>query len=411
MAGGPHTAHHLSREGFVRPPEFGPIFRAASRQRSAFLLVILEVALGFAVVSILIWVGTWYRSRGTADPGFPTSELISVTSLGAAEPLADADRRARDEQRTLLAVPGVVHVATISSDIFDRRWRSGMPLGPTPRPGAAASGNNGWVIDGSPALPEVLGLTFVAGRAPLAAATQEEVAVSESLAAQLAPRASALWMADSPNPARVVGVFRDVALVIPFLANAERIVLRLRPPTNERGTRFLVRTQAGARDAVAERLQATLRAQDPERAYDVKPYDLSAARHVQVSRGLLMTLGIIAVVLAAVALIGSLAITAFLVAQRRRQVGIRRALGATPFDVVRLFLVENALAVSLGCILGLLISLSYYFSFNDMFPGVRVTWKQFVFTAALFYIDGLLATLVPALRAARVPPTVASRAL
>ncbi|MCG5051832.1 MAG: ABC transporter permease [Myxococcales bacterium] len=399
----------------MRPPEFGPILRAASRQRSAFLLVILEVALGFAVVSILIWVGTWYRSRGTADPGFPTSELISVASLGAAEPLDSADRRAQDEQGAMLSLPGVLQVATISSDVFDRRWRSGLPLGPTPHPGSAASGNNGWVIDGSPALPQVLGLRFAAGRAPHDTATEEEVAVSESLAADLSSTGSAvghaLWMADSQSPARVVGVFRDVALVIPFLANAERIVLRLRPPTNERGTRFLVRTQPGARDAVTERLRTALRALDPERAYDVRPYDLSAARHVQVSRGLLITLGIIAVVLAAVALIGSLAITAFLVAQRRRQVGIRRALGATPYDVVRLFLVENALAVSLGCILGLLISLSYYFSFNDMFPGVRVTWKQFAFTAALFYIDGLLATLVPALRAARVPPTVASRAL
>jgi putative ABC transport system permease protein len=269
------------------------------------------------------------------------------------------------------------------------------------------------VLDGEGPLPETLGLRLIAGR--LAQNAANEILVSHALAQAFFASGSAvgrrLHLPDEASPFIIAGVYEDVELVIPYLANPTLSIIRQRPAGDERGSRYLVRVDAAKRRALISGLSATLLSLDPNRAYEVRAFDLKTTRHVITSDGLIDTLGIIALVLATVALLGSLAITAFLVQQRIRQVGIRRALGATPWDIVHQFLIENGLAVALGCVFGLGISLGYYFALGHLFPGVTLSPLQFGFTALLLFVDGALATLVPALRAARIPPTVASRAL
>ena len=269
-----------------------------------------------------------------------------------------------------------------------------------------------WVVDGGGPLAQTLGLKIIDGAV---AAQANEILISRATAqtffADRAAVGGTLTLPDVREPMTVAGVYEDVALVIPYLANGDLTILRPHPAGDERGTRYLVRVDPADRGSVIATLVRELRQADAQRAYDVRPFNLTQTRHVTTSSGLIQTLGIIALVLAAVALLGSLAITAFLVQQRTRQVGIRRALGATQWDIVHQFLIENGFAVALGCILGFAISLGYYFALGDVFPGVNLSAMQFLFTASLLFVDGALATLVPALRAARISPTTASRSL
>lgn len=393
--------------------EVGPILRALTRQKSAFLLLVIEAALAFAVISTIIWVGSWYRHRGGVEPGYDARGLISVVSVGGAETLAEADDRRSRERAALEALPGVEAVATLSNDLLEGRWLTAAPVSGD---GANGAPEGVWVLDGSDSLLRVLGMPLLAGRG--ARGDDHELVVSASLASAFygpngvdAAIGRPLLLPDDPTPYAIVGVFRDAALVIPYLANATLSVIRVRTAGDERGTRYLVRTEPERREKVLASIATRLQTLDRGRAFEVQPFDLERTRHVKISSGLIQTLGIIAFTLAAVALLGSLAITAFLVQQRTRQVGIRRALGASPWDIVRYFLIENHLAVALGCILGLAISLGYYFALGHLFPGVHLSPGLFVFTALLLFMDGALATLVPALRAARIPPTVASRSL
>lgn len=391
--------------------DVGPILRGLARQKSAFLLLVSEAALAFAVISTIIWVGSWYHGRGSVNPGYDVAGLISVASMGGAEPLHAADARRQREMRALANVGGVVSVAAISGDVMDARWLTAWPVRSAEGDMPAAAGC--WVLDGEGALPKTLGLRSIEGTLAQNAAT--EILVSRSMAQAFFPGSSAvgrrLHLPDEALPFSIVGVYEDVELVIPYLANPTLTVIRQRPAGDERGSRYLVRVDADRRSQLISALSAALLRVDGARSYDVRAFDLKTARHVMTSDGLIDTLGIIALVLAAVALLGSLAITAFLVQQRIRQVGIRRALGATPGDIVHQFLIENGVAVALGCVFGLGISLAYYFSLGHLFPGVTLSALQFGFTALLLFVDGALATLVPALRAARIPPTVASRAL
>jgi putative ABC transport system permease protein len=110
------------------------------------------------------------------------------------------------------------------------------------------------------------------------------------------------------------------------------------------------------------------------------------------------------------ALLGALAVSSFLVAERTRQIGIRRALGATRRDVIRYFLVENALATLLGTAVGLLMTACLYLVMRKVFLGIQLSPKLLLLTGALLWIDATLAAMIPARRAAQIPPSVASRA-
>jgi putative ABC transport system permease protein len=103
--------------------------------------------------------------------------------------------------------------------------------------------------------------------------------------------------------------------------------------------------------------------------------------------------------------------TSFAVAKRTQQIGVRRALGARKFDIARLFLVENGLIALAGIILGLTLAISLnllILSKSDAVP--RMTVAPVLVALTLIVIVVLLSTLIPARKAARVPPAVASRA-
>jgi putative ABC transport system permease protein len=114
--------------------------------------------------------------------------------------------------------------------------------------------------------------------------------------------------------------------------------------------------------------------------------------------------------IAVTALLGVLAVSSFLVTQRARQLAVRRALGAGSGDIIRHILVETWLATALGTALGLAATLALCTLMRQAFPGLVADGRLLALTALVLWIDCTAAALVPARRAARIPPSVASRA-
>ena len=117
---------------------------------------------------------------------------------------------------------------------------------------------------------------------------------------------------------------------------------------------YLVRTQPGQLDAVRHSSEQKLFEIHRARVLD-KIQSLTEARHevYQDDRGLALILGVVCVILLGITAFGIVGLTSYWVAQRRRQIGIRRALGATRGAIVRYFQTENLMIAVTGAVVGI----------------------------------------------------------
>jgi predicted permease len=120
---------------------------------------------------------------------------------------------------------------------------------------------------------------------------------------------------------------------------------------------------------------------------------------------LIATFAVLALVLAFVGLYGVLAL---IVEQRRREIGVRLALGATPDNVVRALLGEGARVVAVGVAIGLAGAFALTRVLSSMLYGVSTTdGSTFAGAAAFVGLVAVLATWIPARRASQVDPRTA----
>lgn len=167
------------------------------------------------------------------------------------------------------------------------------------------------------------------------------------------------------------------------------------------------RSDEDAISQVRDLLPATVNPQSPEEVKVSRPSDALAAKYAadQAFTGLLVGLGSIALLVGGIGVANTMIIS---VLERRREIGLRRSLGATRAHIRRQFLAEALLLSGLGGLLGAGIGVGV----TAIFAGIN-GWPLAVSPAVI--VIGILSTLAigavagiyPAVRAARTPPTAA----
>jgi len=107
--------------------------------------------------------------------------------------------------------------------------------------------------------------------------------------------------------------------------------------------------------------------------------------------------------------LGIIGLTSFSVAERTRQIGTRRALGAQKADILRYFLLENWITTTLGLSLGILLAVGLNMLLVENLKVKRMDFSLLAGGILLLWAAGLLATWFPALKGARVAPAIATR--
>ena len=170
-----------------------------------------------------------------------------------------------------------------------------------------------------------------------------------------------------------------------------------------------VRTATGHEAAVQSLLATTA---DPEAPYEAavsQPSDVLTARAAAAGafNSLFLGLGVVALIVGAVGVANIMIIS---VLERRSEIGLRRALGATKSQIRTQFLAESILLAVIGGIVGVLagaMATAVYASTKNW--AVIIPAKAWAGGIASAILIGAIAGLMPAVRASRMPPTVALR--
>ena len=298
-----------------------------------------------------------------------------------------------------------------SSGPTARRWARA----PAPRSARSPDGAVvGWAAGAGPGLVEALDLTLVEGapaRGPLPG-----VLVTRCLRDALFGGGPALGRVLRSNhypPAPIVGVVEDVRLNDRFLYQTQVTAIYPVVGGDPRVFRALLRTEPGRAEAVRAAAAAALARVTgaDDGVLTARTFSEANTRTAEIARGTVFLLIYVGGLLGLLAILGNFAVAAFIVGDRLRVIGVRRALGATRWDVLRYLLIENVLPTQLGNLLGLLVVLASLPAAKLRFAGIRFDIIDAVVTAFLLSLGGVVAKLVPALRATRIPPSVVTRSL
>lgn len=154
-------------------------------------------------------------------------------------------------------------------------------------------------------------------------------------------------------------------------------------------------------------LPATANPESPDQVEVSRPSDALQAKNAADASftGLLLGLGGVALLVGGVGVANTMVIS---VLERRGEIGLRRALGATRGQIQLQFLAEGGLLSALGGIVGVIIGIAVTagYSFSKSWPTSVPIWVLIGGVAATVII-GVAAGLYPAVRAARLPPTEA----
>jgi predicted permease len=209
-------------------------------------------------------------------------------------------------------------------------------------------------------------------------------------------------------PRTIVGVVDDVKLISLDAENAQQVYV----PVGQfgyPGLAFLVRVPSGEPSAALPLIRKTVREVDPSATInEVRTMEDVISESLARQRFQMTLIGTFAVLALVLATVGLYGVLALIVGQRRREIGVRLALGASPRAVVRMLLGEGARVAAVGVAIGLAGAFALTRVLQSLLYGVSST-DPAVFAAAAVFVAAvaLAATWVPARRASRVDPRTA----
>ncbi|HEY8586254.1 MAG TPA: FtsX-like permease family protein [Rhodanobacter sp.] len=400
-----------------------PILAALRRHRLATLLITLEIALACAVLSNACFLVV-NRVQQMHVPSGVDENALAVLKLTGYDPANSADLNAR-VLSGLARLPGMQSVDVINAVPFG--YHAGTAGISTDAEGKRQAG----VIDfyvGGPGSFKALGLQLVAGSPPQIGDYQpikrflpedSTVWVTRALADHLWPGADPLgkefWTGKFHF--RVGGVLAHLARPWGGEGGPSTIewsaYVPAQPGAQLAGV-YLLRADPADLPRVLRDARAAIATIAPDAVVDSAASQTIATLRDNYFRQDRLMAGILVGVMLAllgVTALGIVGLASFWVQQRRRQIGIRRAIGATRGDILRYFQTENFLIVSFGIALGMLLAYALNLLLMHYYELTRLPLYYLPIGALALWGLGQLAVLGPALRAAAVPPVVATRSV
>jgi putative ABC transport system permease protein len=400
-----------------RPTRF-----AIYRKKSGAVLIAVQIAVTLAILSNAITLIAERLSWSAQPTGIDEENIFFLFATSVDKPGSLAALESQD-LALLHSLPGVANAyATNSYPLQGGGWSMDVRL---TRDQKTPSVHMSYYFGDAQAL-STLGVKLIAGRNFTASEIVDRdesnipsvggIIVTRSLAQRLFPAGDALGKSiysETNEPVPIIGIIDR--LQGPFVAAtgfmstfADDSALVPFRPLGDSAT-YVVRTKSGGLNETLKAAQAALEGINGIRIIGARSMAEVRAKAYRSSRGLALLLGSVSFVLVAVTAFGMVGLTSYWVAQRRRQIGVRRALGATRLTIIRQFQKENLLIALSGVIAGTLLAIALNLWLAGRFEMVRLDPGYVIGGGIVMLLLGQIAVFWPARRAAQVPPALAVR--
>jgi putative ABC transport system permease protein len=388
------------------------------------LLTVAQLALSVVlVVAALLLIRTVERVQNV-DPGFDAGRALTfrIAPPGSRYPNQDAfnafSRRLQDE---LSALPGVIAASAISHAPYDHvpNWGGPYVANPGDDPSAAPQADYRAV---APGMMELLGVRLVEGRTFTESDDQRGdpvVIVDERLAARTWPGQSPIGRRLGVDPTvagtpsmwvTVVGLVKHVRHRSPTEDVREQVYFPERQiPRNP----FVVVVKTGADPAaLVAPVREAIRGLDAALPiYDVLPLDDYMTRAQAIRRFTALLASVFAAAALLLASVGVYGVIAYSVSARRREFGVRLALGAGAGPIVTTVLGEGTRLTAMGLAIGIVAAVGgAWWLRSQLFEVAPWDLASIALTVLVLALAALVACAVPARRALRTDPAEVLRA-
>lgn len=397
-----------------------PIFSAMLRNKTGPILIALQVAITLAIVANSAFIISERVEKMNRPTGMDDRNLVFAQSAGFG-PGYDHYATLQQDLDALRALPGVVSAGYMNRPPLTGGGSS-TSLSPTPEPDSGDTQNTAyWSVDDKGI--EALGLKIIEGRSfdSTDIRREDEVKGPGDMALVTKAYAQALFGDESAvgklmytglsQPIRIIGVIEHMQGAWVGWEHLDRntIYPLIQEPPN---LGYAIRVEPGQADRMVPVIEAKLQEINRNRVVtSVRTLREYMDRSYRNDSAMVKMLTAVSALLIAVTALGIVGLAAFNVNQRRKQIGTRRALGATRSDILKYFMTEALMITMIGAVLGTILAIGMSFWLGTQFNVPKMDWWYIPPAFAALVVIGILSVLGPARRATLISPALATRSV
>ena len=391
------------------------------RSKTGPFLVALQIAVTLAIVVNSLFIVVQRVEKMNRDPGIDINNVIVSYVRGFGDDF-DVVSSITNDLELIRSIPGVV-AASVSNQIPLSGSGSGTGLRTVPDATVEAvnSGRYLWDVDGLSAfgielsrgrnfLPEEINFMFPTSDS----GAPPSILVTQALADDLFGEEDALgktvyW--NSMEPSTIVGIIDHMH---GSWVNWSKFNNSIIQPGKQADTtnKYVIRAEPGMRDELMPIIEQKLGESNRQRVIkSVRSLEELASRSYRQDRGMAILLSVAITLLIGLTGLVIVGLSSFHVTQRTKQIGTRRALGATRIDIVKQFMLENWIITTGGAALGAVLTVVVAYWLEVSFQLPRLDWRYLPAGILTLWALSSMAAMEPARRAASVPPAVATRSV
>ena len=400
--------------------EFGLIVRALLRHKMAALIIALQIALTLTVLVNAVFMIQDRLSSMQRDTGINEADTFYLRSRVFA-PGYDYPSEIPKDLDLLRRTPGIVDAVYINSvPLSGYGGYLRLQLQPGKDQDNIIAGHylsDDHVIN-TLELELVAGDNFTAQDVLIqdsnSAQQPAKIIISQAMAAQLYPQnwqqALGTTVYDNENtPLRVTGIVKTLQGAWHFWDQVEATAITPVISYSDSGI-YLIRTEPGRRDELMPEIEALLAHSNKDRIIrsvtTVEDIREESYREHNATNNILLLVVLTLIIVTAFGIVG---LATFGINRRTRQIGTRRALGASKWQITSYFMVENSLITLAGIFLGCIGAVTLNIYLVETFAMTPVGPDLILYGAAAVFVLGQLAVLYPARKAALISPATATR--